>query len=199
MEAIYNSETKLIIAALPRSGSQHLRRIARQLKFKEYYYFNPTFIDRFDCTGYKLVQVVRDPYYRWRSWFYDFVWDQPTLNLKIDKWTVDDARNWMKKFEIVRHYNPHTGLQQVLYDVNFEGKKFDHTEYIMMNDIDYYLNLAPGTRINYDQHIEKESTVDLEVVTYMRYKIIELYQEDYDWLKTLKIWNNGVDTLSTRC
>jgi hypothetical protein len=199
LEAIYNVDNKTIIAANARAGSQHLRLISRQLLYKQYFYFDHRFVQRLHTEEYKLVHVVRDPYYRWRSWFYSFTWKNPSLNLNIESWTVDDARNWMKDFDIARHYNTHTGLQQVMFNIYFAEKNFGSHEYIMMNDIDYYCGLTNSTRINYDTHHEKENLIDPEVVNYMKYKIMDLYQSDYNWLKSLQIWNNGVDTLTKRC
>lgn len=197
MEAIYNKDQKIIVAACARCGSQHLRKISRQILFHQYNYFDTKFQKTLTLDEYKLVHVVRDPYYRWRSWFYDFVWQHKNqLDLNLQAWTIDDARAWMKKFDILRHYNTHTGFQQVLFDLHFAESLFGSHEYIMMNDIDKYLNLSPFTRTNYDTHAVKEDLINPDVVSYMKYKIMELYQDDYIWLKNLKIWNNGVDTLT---
>jgi hypothetical protein len=199
MEAIYNSETKTVIAANARCGSQHLRRISRQLLYKQYHYFDYRFVKSLKTQDYKLIHVVRDPYYRWRSWFYSFVWDLPYDDVKLSTWNLDDARAWIKKFEIARHYNTHTGLQQVLFDLHFKERDFKSHEYIMMNDIDYYLGLSDQTRINYDGHYFKEDQMNPDVVAYLKNEIIRMYQDDYVWLKSLPIWNNGVDTIHKQC
>lgn len=197
MEAIYNKDQKLIVAACARCGSQHLRRISRQILFYQFNYFDTYLQKTLKLDEYKLVHVVRDPYYRWRSWFYDFVWSNSSnLKLNLMDWTVEDARAWMKKFEILRHYNNHTGYQQVLFDIHFAEHLFKDHQYIMMNDIDKYLGLSIETRTNYDTHAIHEQKMDPEVVNYMKYKIIDLYQDDYTWLKSIEIWNNGVDTLT---
>jgi hypothetical protein len=199
MEAIYNSDKQTIIAACARCGSQHLRRISMNILYKQYHYFDYRFTKSVQPQNYKLVHVVRDPYFRWRSWFYSFVWDLPREDLNIPMWTVDDANEWLKKFEIERHYNTHTGLQKVLFDINFKEKNFKSHEYVMMNDIDYYLGLSDQTRINYDGHYMREDIMDPEVVSLLKYKIVEMYQPDYNWIKSLQIWNNGVDTLTKQC
>lgn len=145
------------------------------------------------------MHVVRDPYYRWRSWFYSFYWDYPDGGPHPRDWTVDDARAWIKKFEIARHYNTHTGSQQILFDISFKEKNFKSHEYIMMNDLDYYLGLSDYTRTNYDGHYIKEDQMHDEVINYLKEEIKRLYQDDYNWLKSLQIWNNGVDTIHKSC
>ena len=189
MYLLYNQEKSKIIYAHPRCGSSHLEKVAPLCGYKK------TLIHNIDTTNQKLIYILRDPYHRWYSWFFGFIYlpekrykKQWDIQKTPDLWTLSDAKKWMQKFTELKKYDDHVNNLETLYNRDFGNLLFLNTEYVMMNDIDYYLNLSNKTRVKDESVDIRESTMNPIVVKYLKQQIHVNYQSDYDWLFSKKIW-----------
>lgn len=178
MDILVNNQKKMVCCILPRCGSNHIRSVLKTDRW----------VERRRSTArsfedHTIIKIVRDPYERWVSWFYSFEWEElPHLK----SWTVADAEQWLEKFRIRQHYDEHTGLQSMLYNVNREY--LYNNCYVRMEYADMYFGFAEQPHQSYIQHFPRMEETPPEVTEYFKHTIPELYKLDYEWMKNLDIW-----------
>lgn len=180
MDVLINYEKKMICCALPRCGSNHVRIM---LKNRGWVERRRSTLRSFD--DYTVIKVIRDPYTRCMSWFYSFEWIDGIHN----HWTVADAEKWLRDFRIQHHYDEHTGLQSVLYNLNQEYR--NNNIYIKMEDIDLYFGNSDVPHLSGVQHDIRSSQLSSDVPVFLKKHICEIYHLDYHWIKNLDIWEKS--------
>lgn len=179
VDIICNPVNKTIVCALPRCGTNYLNSFARK---NQDWRANARFGLAFRFEEQTVVKVIRDPFERWRSWFYSFAFD-PNVH---PFWTVDDSDKFIKNFDIMRHYDQHTGYQSILYNMD---TRFNHNNiYVRMENIGVYLGDAGQPHSAGTMHAERERVMNDAVKDYMYSSIRQLYQNDHDWIKSLDLW-----------
>lgn len=182
MDVLVNNEKKMVCCILPRCGSNHVRSVLKTVNWVEN---RRVLIKSFE--DYKIIKIVRDPYERWVSWFYAFVWDE---NSTIKNWTVAEAEQWLEDFRVRHHYDEHTGLQSMLYNFNNPYIN-DNTHYVRMEYVDMYFGLSEQRHPSVVQHFPRIDETHPDVVEYFKHAIPELYKPDYNWMKNLDIWEKS--------
>lgn len=190
METIVNHDKKIIISALPRCGTQYLAKQAvnkpewHALNIRQYKLLK-------NYNEYTVYLPVRDPYKRWRSWFYSFVNDTATDPEWPKQWSVLVAHDWLQTFSLRMHYDTHTGLQSILYNVELPSS-VKNIRYVHMEDIGTLMYGKPRyTPANGLGHLEDMLPADTSA--YFDRTVPLLYQHDYKWIESLTFWNPVVD------
>ena len=171
-----------MVYALPRCGSNYIVNFARSRKdWRSGLKFSPLF----KYQEHTIVKIVRDPFERWRSWFYTFGFDQcdPTL------WGLSDAENFIKDFSIRMHYDIHTGLQNILYNIN-PNLNYNNV-YVTMESVGIFLGDSGIPHVPGEQHNVREEAMNSDVKDYLYSSIRELYKSDTEWIKTLDLWGKS--------
>lgn len=180
MDVLINYEEKKICCALPRCGSNYARIM---LKSRGWVERRRSTLRSFD--DFTVIKIVRDPYARCMSWFYSFEW----LDRVHARWTVDDAEKWLKNFRVQHHYDEHTGLQSVLYNLNHEYR--NNNVYIKMEDIDSYFGNSDIPFPSGVQHSVRANMLSPDVLVFLKKHIYEIYHLDYEWIENLDIWKKS--------
>lgn len=186
MDVYINQDQKQVLCILPRCGTNRVRDILANHPVWKDYYEKPSFGDLSDkFKDYTTIKIVRDPYKRFLSWFCAFAWDD---NLH-PFWTVKDAKVWLEDFDVQRHYDPHTGLQSVLYNVD---PKFSHNNmFIRMEDIDLFFNQSNVPHVANMEHRVRINELHISVRKYFKHSIDIMYARDFEWLKKIEIWKKS--------
>lgn len=134
---------------------------------------------------FTVIKIIRDPYPRCMSWFYSFEW----IDNVHDRWTVDDAEKWLKDFRVQHHYDEHTGLQSVLYNLNYEYR--NNNVYVRMEDIDAYFGNSDVPYPSGVQHNIRANMLPNDVRVFLKKHICKIYRLDYQWIEKLDLWKKS--------
>lgn len=182
MDVIYNSTNRIILCALPRCGTNYIRRFASKSKdWRNGARFAPSF--RYH--EHTIVKVVRDPFERWRSWFYTFGFDY----CNPIHWTIDDAKKFIDDFSIKMHYDQHTGYQHILYTID-QNLNYNN-KFVTMEKVGIFLGDSGAPHNPGKQHDFREVDMNPSVIEYLYPRIHELYRLDSNWIKSLDLWEEN--------
>jgi hypothetical protein len=183
--SIVNDDKKIMIHAVCRNGTNRLDNVACNIP--EWNGISLCDIQQQQYNEFTHVKIIRDPYQRWRSWFYDFEAHDDIAPDWTNKWNLAYARSWVEHFQYRMHYDTHTGLQKMLYEDPYCN---NNVMYLQMEDIDQFLGIS-NSRYNSSTRKIHESRLAANVVSYLQHKIPYLYTADYAWIKTLDFWQNN--------
>jgi|TARA_R110000782_G_scaffold265743_1_gene359702 hypothetical protein len=181
---IINHKEKMMIHAAHRCGSGYVSQVPAKLdNWKNEQYYNITGLE-IDFNEYSHVNIIRDPYQRWRSWFYDFHrFDEKD---DIDKWNLSYTKSWLDEFRYRMHYDMHTCLQKITYE---DVVCRTNAMYLHMEDLDIFLGIDHRQRI-IDDRVSYENIMTPKVIGCLQKNIPLTYTVDYTWIQTLNFWQN---------
>jgi len=179
---IVNTKEQIMLHAAHRNGSSRILRIPNVNK--DWKLIHPAFMHRSNCEKFTHVKVIRDPYLRWRSWFYDFK-AGPTNPNWTNKWSLDYAKLWVDEFKDTMHQDIHTNFQKVEYD---DARILQNEIFLQMEDLDIFLGISQKPHV-IDARTTYEQQMDADVTSYLQIKIPFLYNIDYTWMQNLPLWS----------
>lgn len=176
MEAFFNTPKNQYIFVANRCGSNFMAskqaknkgwvQVKHSMKFIKLRHYTTT------------VKVIRNPFERWCSWFNDFS-ENNYLKLR----TIEDANNWIRKFKKRQPKDLHTQKQIILYNQKNLIPKTEE-KYIRTENLKKFVSVDDS--IHYSSIHPKLLLIPNEVFSYMFIAIKHIYQDDYNWINTLK-------------
>lgn len=128
----------------------------------------------------KLYKTIRDPYTRWRSWFFRFAVNGRTNNL-LPAYVDQDIHKWIEIFADTMHYNDHTQYQSIFYRYEKEYCR-ESDVYIWTRDINSFFDYTKERKFNlFHEGSDLKDYIDKEAQPLIK----ELYAPDYEWHKTI--------------